>query len=64
MPKKTPAFEDKISKAIEAYYQRKKPKIKPLAREFEVPYSTLHARIHGRIKGSTRANNNKTLNLI
>ena len=59
---KTLTPKDEISKAVEAYHQRKKPKIKALAREFGVPYTTLYGRIHSRKNGSQRADNNKALN--
>jgi hypothetical protein len=59
---KTLTPKDEISKAVEAYHQRKKPKIKALAREFGVPYTTLYGRIHSRKNGSQRTDNNKALN--
>ncbi|KAJ5286423.1 hypothetical protein N7524_001729 [Penicillium chrysogenum] len=62
MSEKTLTPEDEISKAVEAYHQRKKPKIKALAREFGVPYTTLYGRVHGRKNGSQRADDNKALN--
>lgn len=64
MSEKTLTPEDEISKAVEAYHQRKKPKIKALAREFGVPYTTLYGRVHGRKNGSQRADDNKALNQI
>jgi hypothetical protein len=61
MPESYKDIEDRISKACDAYNQREKPKIKALAREFDVPYKRLLARINGRQSRSTRPSTNKAL---
>ena len=53
--------EDRISKALQAYHDRDKPKIAPLAREFGVSYSQLFGRVHGRTSRSARPGPNKAL---
>ena len=47
MPKKTPASEDTISKALAAYYSSEKPNVSAIAREFQVSYGVLYGRIQG-----------------
>ena len=54
-------IENCISEANEAYYATGKPKIKPLAREFNVPYHRLLSRINGGDSRSTRRTTNKAL---
>src|SRR4051812_18513393 len=54
-------IEDRIIKALSAYYERNKPKIAPLSREFRVPYQRLKARIKGRGSRSTHPTTNKCL---
>jgi hypothetical protein len=61
MPDSYIDIENRISEAFDAYNQREKPTIKALAREFEVPYSRLRARIQGRQSRSTRPTTNKAL---
>ena len=53
-----------MQQAIQAYHQRKKPKIAPLAREFSVPYPSLYGRLHGRKTHSDRTDLCKTLSPI
>ncbi|KAJ5790239.1 uncharacterized protein N7518_007250 [Penicillium psychrosexuale] len=64
MPKKAKYSEDEMQLAVKAYYQRKKPKIAPLAREFSVLYTTLYARVHGGKTHSDRTDLSKTLSPI
>jgi hypothetical protein len=54
-------LEKRISDACDAYSARRNPKIKPLSREFDVPYKRLLRRIKGRDSRSTRVNPNKIL---
>jgi DDE superfamily endonuclease. len=53
--------ENRIQEALQAYHDRKKPKIKPLAQEFGVSYQRLLRRVHGRNSRSTRPGTNKAL---
>ncbi|OQD84196.1 hypothetical protein PENSOL_c125G03059, partial [Penicillium solitum] len=41
-------MENQIQLAVKAFYEADKPIIAQLAREFDVPYHRLRARIHGR----------------
>ena len=54
-------LENPISDACDAYSIRGNPKIKPLLREFNMPYEYLLLRIKGRDSRSTQANTNKVL---
>ena len=54
-------IENRISKAYDAYSTRGKPKIKPLSREFNVPYKRLLNRINGHNSRSTRTITTKVL---
>lgn len=54
-------IEDRISAAYEAYQTHKKPNIKALSRDFDVPYSRLLVRIRGRKSRSMRQPTNKAL---
>ena len=49
MPNKPDKLELRLLDTITAYDDRENPKIKPLAREFNVLYGKLYRRIHGRI---------------
>jgi hypothetical protein len=48
-------IENRISEAYNAYFARGKPKILPLAREFNVPYQRLYSIVNDRDSRSTRA---------
>jgi hypothetical protein len=63
MPK-TPKFDDaRVNEAYEAACLQKKPNIAKIAREFGVPYRTLHGRVHGQRKPRTaRIPANRALN--
>jgi hypothetical protein len=62
MPKKSDEAEDRLREALEAYSDRDKPKIKPIAREFGVDYQRLHRRVRGGTSRSARQVPNKALN--
>lgn len=64
MPNQTEIVEIKITEAIKAYNERNKPPIAPLAREFDVPYQRLRARIQGRGNKNNTANICHALNPI
>ncbi|KAJ6039314.1 uncharacterized protein N7446_014062 [Penicillium canescens] len=51
----------KIANALAAYHDRNEPKIKPLAREFDVSYQTLLGRIRGAGSAIGRPATNKAL---
>ena len=61
MPKFSPEVEIRIASALEAYHTSNKPNIKALAREFDVPYGRLRARINGRASRNTRPGPNRAL---
>jgi hypothetical protein len=61
MPKSSSDIEIRIASAIEAYRTSNKPNIKALAREFDVPYGRLRARINGRASRNTRPGPNRAL---
>jgi molybdopterin-biosynthesis enzyme MoeA-like protein len=56
--------ESQILDAIKVYHTLEKPNIAKLAREFEVLYQRLSARIHGRENKTTSASLKKALNPI
>ena len=64
MPKKTPASEDTISKALQAYHTSEKPNLSAIAREFQVSYGLLYGRIKGRASQTANQQANKALNPI
>jgi hypothetical protein len=57
-------LEDRIQDAISAYHQKKIPQMSVLAREFEVPYHLLRARMQGQPSKFDRAKNSRTLDPI
>ncbi|KAJ5789127.1 uncharacterized protein N7518_006138 [Penicillium psychrosexuale] len=57
-------LEDRTLEAVHAYHKAEKPNIAQLAREFEVPYQRLRARIHRRGTKTTAASLKKTLSPI
>ena len=61
MPENSSEIEDRLSEALHAYHERKKPKIAPLAREFGVSYQQLRGRVRGRKSRSARSGPNKAL---
>jgi hypothetical protein len=61
MPKSSSDIEICIASAIEAYCTSNTPNIKALAREFDVPYGRLRARINGRASRNTRPGPNRAL---
>ena len=64
MPKKTPDYENWISDALQAHNSRNNRKIKPLAREFHVPYHLLLARLKGRTTKTASYEAYKALSII
>lgn len=56
--------ESQILDAVKVYHTLEKPNIAKLAREFEVPYQRLRARIHGRENKTASASLKKALNPI
>jgi hypothetical protein len=54
----------KIANALAAYHDRNEPKIKPLAREFDVSYQTLLGRIRGAGSAIGRPATNKALDSV
>ncbi|KAJ6050484.1 uncharacterized protein N7446_010593 [Penicillium canescens] len=54
----------KIANALAAYHDRNEPKIKPLAREFDVSYQTLLGCIRGAGSASGRPATNKALDSV
>jgi DDE superfamily endonuclease. len=61
MSKSNTDIEKRISDALHAYYDRGEPKIAPLARESDVPYQRLRARVQGRPSRSAKIPSNKAL---
>jgi hypothetical protein len=57
-------IEKRISDALCAYNDRGKPRIAPLAQEFDVPYQRLRARVQGRITRSAKTPSSKALNEV
>ena len=57
-------MENQIQLAVKAFYEADKPNIAQLAREFDVPYHRLRARIHGRQSYADRSKATRSLNLI
>jgi hypothetical protein len=64
MPDSYSDIETRVLKACEIAQGQKKPNISALARQFDVPYQRLRARIHGRATRSTRPISTKTLDDI
>ena len=57
-------MENKIQLAVKAFSEATKPNISKLAREFDVPYHRLRARIHGRQSHADRAKATRSLDSI
>lgn len=57
-------MENQIQLAVKAFHEANKPIIAQLAREFDVPYHRLRARIHGRQSHADRGKATRSLNLI
>jgi len=64
MSDRTKKMEIQIHLAVKAFSQANKPNIAQLAREFDVPYHRLRARIHGRQSYTDRATITRSLNSI
>ncbi|KAG0158450.1 hypothetical protein PDIDSM_5964 [Penicillium digitatum] len=64
MSDRTKKMETQIQLAVKAFSQANKPNIAQLAREFDVPYHRLRARIHGRQSYTDRATITRSLNSI
>jgi hypothetical protein len=54
MPDSYSDIEIRVVQACEVAQSQKKPNISALARQFDVPYQRLRARIHGRANLSSR----------
>lgn len=61
MPDTPDTTEKRIADAITAYHDRDKPKILPLAKEFDVSYQKLRGRILGRTSPNKRSATHKAL---
>jgi hypothetical protein len=61
MSKLDPKIEQRIADALCAYHDRGKPKIAPLAREFNISYQQLKGRVQGRQSRTARTPSNRAL---
>lgn len=54
-------LEDRITNALVAFYTKKKPNIKAIAKEFDISYSILRGRLKGYKSRNDRTLPNKVL---